>query len=296
MKSMNESTALVLEGGGFRGMFTSGVLDAFLTNEIYFPYCIGVSAGAAYGISYMSKQYERNRKVNLQYTADPRYMSWGNLIKKGNLFDWDFVYDEIPNKHILLDYDAILHSNDIFKIGITNAQTGKAEFIQANEVSKKELIQLCIASSSLPFVSKLADFRNQIYMDGGLSDSIPVEQALKDGNEKVVVVLTRNKEYRKKAPKLKMPVNWYYHKYPKLAEVILTRYERYNSTLDLIDQLEAEGKVYVIRPEEPMDVSRIENNPQKLDQLYLQGLQQMQSKITDLQEWLSVKEMTVKEM
>ncbi len=286
MMSMIENTALVLEGGGFRGMFTSGVLDAFLKSEIHFSYCIGVSAGAAYGISYMSKQYERNRQVNLQYTTDPRYMSWGNLIKNGNLFNWDFVYDEIPNKHILLDYDAILHSDDIFKIGITNAQTGKAEFIQANEVSKKELIKLCIASSSLPFVSQLAEFRNQIYMDGGLSESIPVEQALKDGNKKVVVVLTRNQEYRKQAPKLKKPVKWYYRKYPQLANAILTRYERYNATLDLIDELEAEGKVYVIRPKEPMDVSRIENNPQKLDQLYLQGLHQAYSMVPELKEWL----------
>nr|WP_321410944.1 patatin family protein [uncultured Carboxylicivirga sp.] len=286
MKSKIKNTALVLEGGGFRGMFTSGVLDAFLKNEIYFSYCIGVSAGAAYGISYMSGQYERNRQVNLQYTADPRYMSWGNLLKKGNLFDWDFVYDEIPNKHILLDYDAILHSDDTFKIGITDVITGKAEFVQANQVNKKELIDLCIASSSLPFVSQLAEFKHQIYMDGGISDSIPVEQALKDGYEKVVVVLTRSKEYRKHEVKFKLPVKWYYRKYPKLAEAILTRYERYNATLDIIDKLEEEGRAYVIRPADLMNVSRIENDPQKLDQLYLEGLQQGDDLIVDLKRWM----------
>ncbi|MCU4165912.1 patatin-like phospholipase family protein [Carboxylicivirga caseinilyticus] len=286
MKSKIKNTALVLEGGGFRGMFTSGVLDAFLKNEIYFSYCIGVSAGAAYGISYMSGQYERNRQVNLQYTADPRYMSWGNLLKKGNLFDWDFVYDEIPNKHILLDYDAILHSDDTFKIGITDVKTGKSKFVQANQVNKKELIDLCIASSSLPFVSQLAEFKHQIYMDGGISDSIPVEQALKDGYEKVVVVLTRSKEYRKHEVKFKLPVKWYYRKYPKLAEAILTRYERYNATLDLIDKLEEEGRAYVIRPADLMNVSRIENDPQKLDQLYLEGLQQGDDLIADLKRWM----------
>nr|WP_321452431.1 patatin family protein [uncultured Carboxylicivirga sp.] len=287
MKSKIKNTALVLEGGGFRGMFTSGLLDAFLKNDIFFSYCIGVSAGAAYGISYMSHQYERNRQVNLQYTADPRYMSWRNLIKKGNLFDWDFVYDEIPNQHILLDYDAILKSDDVFKIGITDVITGNAEFVQANKVNKKELIQACIASSSLPFVSQLAEFKEHLYMDGGISDSIPVRQALNDGNDRVVVVLTRNKEYRKKEVKIKSFVKWYYRKYPQLAEAILSRYKHYNATLDLIDQLEEDGRAYVIRPNEHMEVSRIENNPEKLDQLYLQGLNQGNDLIGDLQNFLS---------
>lgn len=280
-------TALVLEGGGFRAMFTSGVLDAFLKYQIYYPYCIGVSAGAAYGISYISRQFERNRQVNLNYTADPRYMSWGNLLRKGNLFDWDFVYDEVPNRLIHLDYKTALNSNGRFMIGMTDVVSGEARYVQASELTKIELMQAVTASSSLPIVSRMADFRGQKYMDGGISDSIPVQKAIDDGNERLVVVLTRNSDYRKQAPKFKSLFKCYYRKYPKLADAIITRYKRYNSTLDLLDKLECEGKAFVIRPAFPMNVSRVENNPHKLDQLYLQGLQQTETMMERLCEWLA---------
>ncbi|MCT4646478.1 MAG: patatin family protein [Carboxylicivirga sp.] len=279
-------TALVLEGGGFRGMYTSGVLDAFLKKDVHFPYVIGVSAGAAYGISYASRQYGRNKDINLKYTSDPRYMSWGNLFRKGNLFDWDFVYGEIPEKLDPFDFEAFYQSAPNFNVGVTNAFSGEAEFFSANNMERQQLLLAITASSSLPFVSQMAHFNNGIYMDGGLADSIPVLKAFDDGQERAVVVLTRNENYRKKAPKFQWLIKLAYRKYPKLAEAILTRAERYNQTLDLLEQMEKDGRVFIIRPQKPMRVSRIENDAQKLDVLYQQGYDEMMDQINDLGVWL----------
>ncbi|TRX66308.1 patatin family protein [Carboxylicivirga sp. M1479] len=283
---MQSSTALVLEGGGFRGMYTSGVLDAFLIKKLQFPYVIGVSAGAAYGISYVSQQFERNKIVNLKYTADPRYMSWRNLFTKGNLFDWDFVYGEIPNKLVPFDFEQLFSLASEFVIGITNVQTGKPEYCSSKHLSREQLLQAITASSSLPFVSKMAMFNGKQYMDGGLSDSIPVDEALRS-NERAVVVLTRNKTYQKGDAKFKWLIKNRYKKYPMLVETILSRASRYNKTLARIERLEQEGRVFVIRPQSMMNVSRIENDPIKLDQLYQTGLNEALEQFDQLQAWLA---------
>ncbi len=282
-------TALVLEGGGFRGMYTSGVLDAFLANDVYFPYTIGVSAGAAYGISYASGQFERNKVVNLKYTSDPRYMSWRNFVRKGNLFDWDFVYGEIPNKLVPFDYEALLNSSDQFVIGVTDVYSGKAEYLKGNTMTRQELLNAITASSSLPFVSHMARYKDRLYMDGGLSDSIPVGQALESGNDRAVVVLTRNKGYQKKEASLPWLIKLRYRKYPKLVEAILTRADRYNQTLAKLEQLEKEGRVFIIRPQQKMTISRIENDAQKLDLLYQSGFDETTNIMTQLKDWLDNK-------
>ncbi len=286
MSITTQNTALVLEGGGFRGMFTSGVLDALLAQQLAFPYVIGVSAGAAYGISYVSGQFGRNKEVNLKYTADPRYMSWRNLLRKGNLFDWDFVYGEVPDKLVPFDYTSFFNTSTEFVVGVTNVQSGKAEYLSTSDMGREELLAAITASSSLPFVSKMARLNGQLYMDGGLADSIPIVQALKKGNDRAVVVLTRDASYRKKAAKGQRLIRLAYRKYPRLVDAIVTRAERYNQTLDYLQQLEADGKVFIIRPYEPMPVSRIENNPQKLDALYQVGYEHLLAQLDALQEWL----------
>lgn len=279
-------TALVLEGGGFRGMFTSGVLDAFLKNNLHFPYVIGVSAGAAYGISYVSQQFERNKVVNLKYTSDPRYMSWRNFFRKGNLFDWDFVYGEIPNKLVPFDFEKLFSSSTDFVIGVTNVYTGCAEYFSTNSMGKSELLAAITASSSLPFVSKMAHFNNGKYMDGGLADSIPVIKALESGNERAVVVLTRNQGYYKEAPKFQWLIKTAYGKYPKLVNAVLSRAERYNETMRQLEDLEKEGRVFIIRPQKLLTVSRIENDSQKLDVLYQQGFDETFEQFNLLKTWL----------
>ncbi len=279
-------TALVLEGGGFRGMFTSGVLDAFLTKQLSFPYVIGVSAGAAYGISYVSKQFGRNKEVNLKYTADPRYMSFGNLIRKGNLFDWDFVYGEVPDALVPFDYESFFKASTEFVIGVTNIETGQAEYFSTKGMSRQQLLATITASSSLPFVSKIARVNGAQYMDGGLSDSIPIRQALNSGYERAVVVLTRNSDYRKEAAKFQWLIKTCYRRYPQLVKALLTRADNYNNTLSELEKLEKEKRVYVIRPTHKMSVSRIENNAQKLDVLYQQGYDQAIEQFHQLQDWL----------
>lgn len=267
-------------------MYTSGVLDALLTKQIYFPYVIGVSAGAAYGISYVSRQFGRNKEVNLKYTSDPRYMSWGNFLKKGNLFDWDFVYGEIPNTLVPFDYKAFFSSSTEFVVGVTNVLSGKAEYLSTKGMERKELLAAVTASSSLPVVSKMATVNGQLYMDGGLADSIPIIKALDSGNERAVVVLTRDGSYRKKNAGMQWFIKAAYRKYPKLVNSVITRAGRYNNTLEQLDKLEKEGRVFIIRPKSPIPVSRIENNSQKLDALYQVGYDEMLYQFTALLEWL----------
>lgn len=279
------NTALVLEGGGFRGMYTSGVLDAFLEKQLYFPYVIGVSAGAAYGISYISRQFGRNKEVNLKYTADPRYMSLGNLIRNGNLFDWDFVYGEVPDSLVPFDYDAFFRATTEFVIGVTNVETGQAEYFSTKGMSRQQLLATITASSSLPFVSKIARLNGVNYMDGGLADSIPVQQALLSGYERAVVVLTRNHDYRKKPASFRGLIKTCYKRYPHLVEALLTRADSYNNTLAQLEIMEKEGRVFLIRPQQKMSVSRIENNPQKLDALYQMGYDEMIHQFNLLQKW-----------
>ncbi len=279
--------ALVLEGGGFRGMYTSGVVDAFLKHHIEFPYCVGVSAGAAYGISYASKQFGRNKEVNLKYTADPRYMSFRNLIRKGNLFDWDFVYGEVPDKLVPFDYNTFFESESEFKIGMTHVLTGETHFASKKQLTKPDLMQAITASSSLPFVSHMATYQNELFMDGGLTASIPFQQAFSDGYAKAVVVLTRNKGYRKQAIKHGWIIKALYRKYPQLVDAILTRAARYNAAIDELERLEKEGAVFIIRPQGLMNVSRIENKPEKLDQLYNMGLKEAETLVPQLRRWLN---------
>ncbi|MBK3519808.1 patatin-like phospholipase family protein [Carboxylicivirga marina] len=281
-----DKTALVLEGGGFRGIFSAGVLDYFLKANLHFPYAIGVSAGAAYGISYASQQFERNRVVNERYTADSRYMSWMNFIRTGNLFNPDFIYDEIPNNLVPFDYKAAFDSFCDFNIVVTNVQTGEPEYYSSKELNEQELLSAIQASGSLPLVSKMVPFKGAYYLDGGIADSIPVNKALQSGCERAVVVLTRNQDYRKEPAKFQWVIQKKYGKYPHFVNKILRRADAYNQTLDLISDLEKEGKVYVIRPQEQLEVSRIENNPKKLDKLYVQGYTEMSQNIDALLKWL----------
>ncbi|MGQ1948471.1 patatin-like phospholipase family protein [Geofilum sp. OHC36d9] len=283
-----QDVALVLEGGGFRGIYTAGVLDAMMQQQLYFAYLIGVSAGAAYSVSYISHQYERNIAVN-QYVNDKRYCSWGNLIKRGTYFNWEFMYRTIPTQIIPFDYNSFYQSSSHLKVVVTNTITGKAEYKELRTNQPDEFRDWLTATSSLPFIAQPKQINGQLYMDGGLSDSIPVQQALKDGNQRAVVVLTRPLGYRKKMMKNSWIIKQYYRKYPKLAECIVSRAQAYNHTLDELDQLEQAGKVFVIRPANTLVVSRLENNPDNLKRVYDDSLIQMKEVLPKLNKWLATK-------
>ena len=260
---------LVLEGGGMRGIYTAGVLDFFMEKNLYFKDCYSVSAGACHAVSYFSKQKGRSVKINLDYINDKRYCSVNSLIKTGDLFGAEMIYDIIPNKLELYDYDAFNKYNGNFYCVVTNCKSGKPEYIKVNDMRKDTIIVR--ASSSLPVLSKMVKINGEEYLDGGITDSIPIKKSIEDNHEKNVVILTRDKDYRKTKPKFLRMIKRKYKGYPKLVKAIENRYKMYNDELDFIEEKRKNGEVFVIQPKKPVQISRIEKDKTKLKALYDEG-------------------------
>lgn len=266
---MYEKTGLVLEGGGFRGIYSAGIIDYFLEKDINFSYVIGVSMGACNGTNYISKQKGRNLRVPYDYIKDSRYISLSNLVFKGGLFGMDFIFGEIPKKLDPFDFKAYEDSDQRFVVVATDCQTGRAEYFEDPDID--DLLPVLTASSSLPFIAKKVKIGGRDYLDGGLADSIPVQKALDDGNEKLVVLLTRPEGYEKKPSNAAFLIKMAYGKYPKLVDCLNSRYKRYNQSLELVKKLEAQGRAYVIRPNNRIDMGRVERNQDKLKATYDMG-------------------------
>ena len=264
-----ENTALVLEGGGLRGVFTCGVLDCFMDHEIRFPFTVGVSAGACNGLSYMSGQRGRAKKSNIDLMDEHHYVGFRYILTQKCIMDFKLLFEDFPEKIIPYDYDAYFSNPDRFVMVTTNCLTGKAEYHEEKQSSKR-VMEIVRASSSLPFVSPVTYVDDIPMLDGGIADSIPVEYAMSQGYNKMVVVLTRNKGYRKKASKMHL-AKVAYKKYPNLRKALQDRNAAYNRTMDLIESLEAEGKITVIRPLKPVMVGRMEKDTAKLLALYQEG-------------------------
>ncbi|KZZ83744.1 patatin family protein [Bacillus sp. SJS] len=269
-----------------RGVYTAGVLEYFMENELYFPYVIGVSAGACMAASYLSRQMDRNRTVNIDYAGDPKYLSLQNYIRSRQLFGMDYIFDEIPNRLVPFDFEAFSNNPEQLVIGTTDCETGKPVYFDKPE-TMGDLLTIIRASSSLPFIAPMVPFRGKMLMDGGIVDSIPLKKAEQDGIERNVVVLTRNKGYVKSQPKAQWMVERTLRKHPLLAKAILERYRMYNDTLSYIDEQEAKGHIFVIRPSKRLEVGRIERDPVKLDALYRQGIEDAKRLLEDLQTWLA---------
>jgi predicted patatin/cPLA2 family phospholipase len=280
-----KETGLVLEGGGFRGIYTAAVLDVFLRENLFFRYIIAVSAGAAYGVSYVSRQYQRNLAVN-EYVGDKRYCGWRNYFRNGNYFNWDFVYREIPEKIIPFSFETFRNSGVRMKVAVTNCLTGKAEYPEMNNIPNDRFRALLTATSSLPLISRMIEIDGNYYMDGGIADAIPVQQAFRDKMDRLVVILTRPEGYRKKESRASAILRLVYRKYPNMLKSFLERADRYNNTLDALEQMEREGKVFIIRPQSPLKVARMENDPLKLRKAYDETVLQMESVIPQLKKWL----------
>ncbi|ENQ3105141.1 Predicted phospholipase, patatin/cPLA2 family [Bacillus sp. 491mf] len=283
---MLENTGLVLEGGGMRGVYTAGVLEYFMENNLHFPYVIGVSAGACNAASYLSKQKERNKTVNIEYVTHPRYLSYKNFLKKRQLFDMDFIFHEIPLQHVPFDFETYFNTEQQFLVGTTDCETGQPVYFEKGR-SQEDSLTVLQASSSLPFVAPVVEFSGKKLLDGGISDPIPVRKAQEDGYRKSVVILTRNKGYMKKKSKFGWIAGKAYKEYPKLVDAMLTRYEVYNETLHYIENEEAAGNIFVIRPTEQLQVDRMEKNPDKLQRLYDQGFRDAEKMHGDLVQFLS---------
>ena len=264
-----QNTALVLEGGGLRGVFTCGVLDYFMDNGISFPFIVGVSAGACNGLSFMSHQRGRARTSNIDLMEKHQYVGFRYMLTQGCIMDYKLLFEDFPEKIIPYDYKAYFANPTRFVMVTTNCLTGNAEYLE-DKSSSERVMSIVRASSSLPFVSKITYVDGIPMLDGGIVDSIPIQYALKQGFDDLVVVLTRNKGYRKKEGKMRL-AKLFYRKYPKLQEAIAERNEVYNRTMDLIERLEEEGKITVIRPLKPVIVGRMEKDTRKLADLYEEG-------------------------
>lgn len=264
------NTGLVLEGGGMRGVFTSGVLDAFMKHDLYFHYVVAVSAGACNGLSYMSRQPRRARISNIDYLARYKYIGLRHLVTQGCIFDQKLLYEDFPNTLLPFDYDRYFANQDVFEMVTTDCATGKACYLTEKSGNKQRLLDVVRASSSLPYVSKITMVDGVPMLDGGIVDSIPVIRAMSQGHSKNVVVLTRNKGYRSTGKDHKIP-KFIYKNYPRLRVALSHRIEAYNKQLDLIDQLEQSGQIECIRPLRKMEVGRIEKDTSKLERLYEEG-------------------------
>ena len=260
---------LVLEGGAMRGLYTMGVLDAMMDEGVHVDALVGVSAGALFGANLFSGQRSRALRYNKRFIGDKRYMSWHSLLTTGDFVNRDFAFYEITKVHDPFDEEAFERYGGEFYAAATNVLTGQAEYLRIDNVM--EQMETLRATAALPFVSRMVEIDGKRYLDGGVADSIPVRACMEMGHDKVILVLTQPASYRKKpinplAPKL------FYGRYPRLKEALLTRHERYNAQCDDVAELEKAGRIFVIRPAAPLDVSRFEKDPQKLQAVYDTGL------------------------
>lgn len=280
-------TGLILEGGAMRGMFTAGVLDVMMENNIVFDGGIGVSAGAAFGVNYKSRQTGRALRYNKKYCADRRYCGLHSLITSGNIYNTDFCYGELPLKHDVFDFDTYERNPMAFYVVCTDIETGKPVYRKygGREDHGFDWIR---ASASMPIVSQMVEIDGHLYLDGGISDSIPIRFFEKEGYDRNIVVLTQPKNYFKKRNDLIPLMKLKYGKYPKLIEALENRHRVYNETLAYISGKEKAGKLLVIRPDSRLQISRVEKDPEKLQAVYDIGRQTAENRLEEIKEFLNM--------
>ncbi len=270
-ENTKKQVGLVLEGGGMRGLFTAGAIDVMMEAGLSYGALVGVSAGACFGCNYKSNQPGRVLRYNLAYCKDPRYCSLRSLIKTGNLFGTDFCYYEIPDKLDLFDVETFEKNPMAFYLVCTDMETGEPVYHQCTSTRNPGEMEWIRASSSLPFVAKPVELDGRIYMDGGVSDSIPVRFAESLGYAQNVVVLTQPEGYVKEPSSMMKLIRIQFRKYPNFVQAMKRRHEMYNETISYIRAQEQAGNVLVIRPPEALPVGRVEHDPEKLKLAYQMG-------------------------
>lgn len=274
---------LVLEGGAMRGMYTAGILDVFMENNIEVNGIVAVSAGVLFGVNYLSKQKGRVIRYNKKFIKDKRYMGMRSLITTGNIINKDFSFYEVPYKLDVFDDETYKKSNIDFYATVTNVETGKPEYIKVDSVF--EQMEVLRATSAMPFVSRFVELDGKKYLDGGISDSIPVDKCKELGYEKIIVVLTRPIEYRKKkANELLTKIR--YSKYPNLIKAINNRYKNYNNAVEKIIDMENRKEIFVIRPSRLVEIKRIEKDENKLQEMYDLGIEDAKNILEGLKEFI----------
>lgn len=274
-------SSIILEGGTFRPVFSSGVMDALLDNDIMFPYCIGVSAGITNGFSYISKQRQRSYKVMRDYRNDKRYIGFRNFLKCKSLFGLDFAFDEIPNKIYPFDHETFQSYKGKILVGVTNAETAQSEYLDGKNIDDK--CTMLRATCAIPLFFPAIKINDSDYFDGGLCDPIPIKKAIADGNEKHLIVLTRPKGYVKELSKVNIMASKIFEKkYPNLKNVLLTRHTHYNETVKFCEDLEAQGKAIILRPNAEDGIDSFEKDISKIDHAYEHGYKMAMSKIDEI--------------
>ena len=277
-------TGLVLEGGGMRGMYTAGVLDVFMENGIRFDKIVGVSAGALFGVNYLSGQKGRVIRYNKRFNGDKNYMGIRPLLTEGNIVNTKYAYHDVPYSLDPFDDENFKKSDTEFYAVVTDIESGNPEYIKIN--SAFEQMDVLRASGSLPFVSKPVKIRAKNYLDGGISDSIPYKWMAHQDVSKIIVILTRDISYRKKETS-SLLINMFYRNYPKLAERLHKRHIEYNESAKELTEIEKSGAVLVIRPSKPIEVGRMEKNPENLQEVYDLGVNDAKNMLETVMRYLN---------
>ncbi len=277
---------LVLEGGSLRGLYSSGVLDIMMDNNIEVDCIVGTSAGALFGPNYFSNQRGRAIRYNKRFCKDRRNISMWSLLFTGNVVNKKFAYYKITEKYDVFDNETFMKSKKELYATATNMKTAEPKYFKIKDVIKD--MEKLRASSAIPIMTRPVLIDGEYYLDGGISDSIPVKKCMSLGCDKVIVVLTQPDTYRKKIlskKKIKM-INIVFKKNPKLIERMMNRHNEYNECVEYIKELEKENKVFVIRPSENLDIDLIERNPDKLEAVYQVGIKDMKNKMKELKKYL----------
>ena len=281
---MSGKTTLILEGGGMRGLYSAGILDTFMKNNINVDTVYGVSAGALFGLNYKSHQIGRALRYNLKYANNKNYMGLHSLITTGNIMNKEFCFNKLVYELDKLDFETYKKSPVDFYAVVTNLQTGKAEYIKIDDAEKN--IEYFRASGSMPFVSKPIKIDENFYLDGGISDPVPFRKVLEAKSDKIIVVLTRPLGYRKKNLHPRAFYKLFYKKFPNFVEAGCNRHKIYNETMDLIEEYEKENKIIVLRPSKIMKVKRVEKDTNKLQSMYDLGVSDCMNKLEEIKEYL----------
>lgn len=279
-------TGLVLEGGAMRGMFTCGVLDVFMENDVTFDAMVGVSAGASFGCNFKSKQIGRAIRYNKKYCDDKRFASIGNLLREGNIFGADFCYNRIPFELDVFDTDTFKNNPMDFYCVCTDVETGRPYYHKCSDGLGTDL-KMIQASASMPVVSKIVNINGKKYLDGGVSDSVPVRFFEKIGFERIVVILTQPVNYVKKPNRMVPLIKLMYSKYPNLVAAMKNRHEMYNECTEHVLELEREGRIFVIRPDEPLGIPHIVKNDAELERVYQIGRKMGESRLGLVRKYLT---------
>ena len=283
MADQKRRVGLVLEGGGMRGMYTAGVLDSFMDHGVDADGVVGVSAGACFGCNLFSGQRGRVLRYNQRFAGDPRNVSVRSWLLTGDIVNKKFAYYVIPTTYDVFDEEAFERHGGEYWVVVTNVETGGPEYMRMHNLLRD--IEMMRASASMPFCSRMVPIGGKKYLDGGISDSIPVRAAMEMGYDKLIVILTQPADYRKE-PMNPLMIKARYHRYPNLMKTMLERHHRYNAQCEDVAQLEKEGRIFVIRPREALNIRRLEKDPDELARVHAIGLEDGEACIEALKAYL----------